>query len=137
LVVTLVAILAACAVVATGRAPTAPPSVYAKKQARIRTRHGDMVVRFFPEVAPGTVKNFCDLAAKGFYNGLIFHRVIKGFMIQGGDPSGDGTGGPGYTIKAEFNDRPHKRGVLSMARASDPNSAGSQFFIVHKDSRHL
>jgi peptidyl-prolyl cis-trans isomerase B (cyclophilin B) len=106
-------------------------SEYASKRVRIKTRLGDMVVRFFPDVAPRTVKNFCDLAQKGFYNGIIFHRVIRGFMIQGGDPKGTGEGGPGYTIKAEFNRRPHVRGTLSMARASDPDSAGSQFFIVH------
>jgi peptidyl-prolyl cis-trans isomerase B (cyclophilin B) len=104
---------------------------YAKKHARIKTRHGDMVARFFPQLAPNTVKNFCDLAQKGYYNGIIFHRVIKGFMIQGGDPTGTGMSGPGYTIKAEFNNRKHTRGTLSMARSADPDSAGSQFFIVH------
>jgi len=117
-----------------------PPAASAPafgKQARIKTKYGDMVIRFFPDVAPKTVKNFCDLTAKGFYNGLIFHRVIKGFMIQGGDPQGTGMGGPGYTIPAEFNNRPHKRGAVSMARGGDPNSAGSQFFIVHQDSNHL
>ena len=97
----------------------------------------------YPDIAPETVKNFIDLAGKGFYNGLIFHRVIPGFMIQGGDPQGTGMGGPGYTIKGEFtangfrNDLRHTRGVLSMARAMDPNSAGSQFFIMHEDSPHL
>jgi peptidyl-prolyl cis-trans isomerase B (cyclophilin B) len=109
----------------------APARDYTKTQARIKTRHGDMVVRFFPDVAPGHVKNFCDLAEKGFYNGLIFHRVIKDFMIQGGCPQGTGTGNPGYKIKAEFNNKPHKKGTLSMARSSDPDSAGSQFFVVH------
>jgi peptidyl-prolyl cis-trans isomerase B (cyclophilin B) len=116
---------------------TATVNAATEKVARIKTRHGDMVVRFWPDVAPNTVKNFCDLAQKGFYNGLIFHRVIEGFMIQGGDPTGTGEGGPGYTIKAEFNKKPHKRGTLSMARTSDPDSAGSQFFIVHQDSPHL
>lgn len=102
-----------------------------------------MKVELYPEIAPETVKNFIDLAGKGFYNGLIFHRVIPGFMIQGGDPQGTGMGGPGYTIKGEFtangfrNDLKHTRGVLSMARAMDPNSAGSQFFIMHEDSPHL
>ncbi len=110
-----------------------PPVDYTKKQARIKTALGDMVVRFHPDVAPGHVKNFCDLALKGYYNGVIFHRVIKGFMIQGGCPQGTGTGGPGYTIKAEFSKKLHHKGVLSMARTSDPNSAGSQFFIVHSD----
>lgn len=104
---------------------------------------GTMKAELYPEIAPETVKNFVDLAAKGFYNGLIFHRVIPGFMIQGGDPQGTGMGGPGYTIKGEFssngfkNDLKHTRGVLSMARAMDPNSAGSQFFIMHEDSPHL
>ena len=104
---------------------------------------GTMKAELDPEIAPETVKNFVDLAAQGFYNGLIFHRVIPGFMIQGGDPQGTGMGGPGYTIKGEFssngfkNDLKHTRGVLSMARAMDPNSAGSQFFIMHEDSPHL
>ncbi|MBR2550019.1 MAG: peptidylprolyl isomerase [Saccharofermentans sp.] len=102
-----------------------------------------MKAELYPDIAPATVKNFVDLAGKGFYNGLIFHRVIPGFMIQGGDPEGTGMGGPGYTIKGEFsangfrNDLKHTRGVLSMARAMDPNSAGSQFFIMHEDSPHL
>ena len=99
---------------------------------------GVMKAELYPEIAPETVKNFIDLAAKGFYNGLIFHRVIPGFMIQGGDPEGTGMGGPGYTIKGEFtangftNNLKHTRGVLSMARAMAPNSAGSQFFIMHE-----
>ena len=97
----------------------------------------------YPEIAPQSVYNFIDLANKGFYDGLIFHRVIKGFMIQGGDPTGTGMGGPGYCIKGEFfmngvdNKLKHKRGVLSMARSSNPNSAGSQFFLMHQDSPHL
>ena len=97
----------------------------------------------YPETAPQSVYNFIDLANKGFYDGLIFHRVIKGFMIQGGDPTGSGMGGPGYCIKGEFfmngvdNKLKHKRGVLSMARSSNPNSAGSQFFLMHQDSPHL
>jgi cyclophilin family peptidyl-prolyl cis-trans isomerase len=105
-------------------------------KAIIETKFGNMELRFFPEVAPNHVKNFIDLAKKGFYEGTLFHRVIPGFMIQGGDPntknpdrSKHGMGGPGYTLKAEFNDKPHKKGTLSMARATDPNSAGSQFFI--------
>ena len=104
---------------------------------------GVMKAELYPEIAPETVQNFVELASKGFYNGLIFHRVIPGFMIQGGDPQGTGMGGPGYTIKGEFtangfrNDLKHARGVLSMARAMDPNSAGSQFFIMHEDSPHL
>ena len=97
----------------------------------------------YPEIAPQSVYNFIDLANKGFYDGLTFHRVIAGFMIQGGDPTGTGMGGPGYSIKGEFymngfdNNLKHKRGVLSMARSMNPNSAGSQFFIMHEDAPHL
>ncbi|WP_455377017.1 peptidylprolyl isomerase [Petrachloros mirabilis] len=105
---------------------------------------GDIVLKFFSDVAPGHVKNFTKLAKEGFYNGTTFHRVIPGFMIQGGDPnsknadrSSHGMGGPGYKIKAEFNSTPHKRGVLSMARANDPDSAGSQFFICVADANFL
>jgi len=114
------------------------------QKAVIETKHGMMEIRFFPEVAPLHVENFVKLAKEGFYDGTIFHRVIPGFMIQGGDPNTKGpdtrmygTGGPGWSVKAEFNDRPHKRGILSMARSQDPNSAGSQFFIVVKDSNFL
>ena len=102
-----------------------------------------MKAELYPEVAPNTVNNFISLVKKGFYDGLIFHRVISGFMIQGGCPGGTGMGGPGYSIKGEFsqngfkNDLKHTEGVLSMARAMDPNSAGSQFFIMHKTSPHL
>lgn len=102
-----------------------------------------MKIELYPEVAPITVSNFISLVKKGFYDGIIFHRVIKGFMIQGGDPNGRGDGGPGYSIKGEFNsngfknDLKHTRGVISMARTMDPNSAGSQFFIMHKDAPHL
>lgn len=104
---------------------------------------GVMKLELYPDIAPITVQNFVDLANKGFYNGLIFHRVIKGFMIQGGDPEGTGCGGPGYSIKGEFahngvkNDLKHTAGVISMARSMMPDSAGSQFFIMHKDSPHL
>lgn len=97
----------------------------------------------YPEIAPNTVNNFVSLVKKGFYDGICFHRVISGFMIQGGDPLGNGTGGPGYSIKGEFasngvkNDLKHARGVLSMARAMNPNSAGSQFFIMHEDAPYL
>ncbi|HEX5219881.1 MAG TPA: peptidylprolyl isomerase [Verrucomicrobiae bacterium] len=113
--------------------------------AIIKTSEGEMVLEFWPEVAPGHVENFKKLANQGFYDGTCFHRVIKDFMIQGGDPNTKdegkqrswGTGGPGYQIKAEFNDKAHVRGVLSMARSSDPNSAGSQFFICHGDPRFL
>ena len=98
-------------------------------KARIETTEGTIVVELWDDVAPGHAKNFLDLAAKGFYDGLTFHRIIKNFVIQGGCPKGNGTGGPGYNVKAEFNNRKHEKGVLSMARSSDPNSAGSQFFI--------
>ena len=106
-------------------------------QAVMETNHGTIRLDFFPEVAPGHVKNFLALARIGFYNGGCFHRVIRGFMIQGGCPEGIGTGGPGYTIAAEFNDTPHEAGVLSMARTNDPNSAGSQFFICLDRQPHL
>jgi peptidyl-prolyl cis-trans isomerase B (cyclophilin B) len=99
--------------------------------AVIETEAGTIKFKFFPFDAPGHCNNFIALARKGFYNGLIFHRVIEGFMIQGGCPHGKGTGGPGYKIKAEFNSRPHLDGTVSMARSQDPDSAGSQFFICH------
>jgi peptidyl-prolyl cis-trans isomerase B (cyclophilin B) len=113
--------------------------------AIIKTSQGDMVVKFWPDVAPKTVENFKKLAKQGFYDGTAFHRIVKGFMIQGGDPlSKDqtqearwGTGDPGYKVKAEFNGNAHVRGVLSMARSQDPNSAGSQFFICLGDARFL
>lgn len=104
---------------------------------------GKIVIELYPEIAPITVNNFKKLIDQDFYNGLIFHRVMKGFMIQGGDPDGNGTGGPGYTIKGEFNANGvknsllHTRGVISMARAMGNDTAGSQFFIVHEDSKHL
>lgn len=112
--------------------------------AKIETNFGRISFRLFPDLAPETVRNFEKLAQSGFYDGTLFHRVIPGFMIQGGDPNTKtknkgswGTGGPGYTIKAEFNSRSHLRGIVSMARAMDPNSAGSQFFIVTTDSTFL
>ena len=104
---------------------------------------GVITLELYPNIAPETVNNFVSLVNKGFYDGLSFHRIIPGFMIQGGDPLGNGTGGPGYSIKGEFksngfrNDLRHERGVISMARAMDPNSAGSQFFIMHADAPHL
>lgn len=105
---------------------------------------GQIVLRFFPDVAPNHVKNFATLAKQGFYDGTTFHRVIPGFMIQGGDPNSKnpdrathGMGGPGFRVKAEFNSKPHKRGTLSMARSNDPDSAGSQFFICVADSHFL
>jgi len=107
-------------------------------------KNGDVFkAELYPEIAPNTVNNFVSLVSKGFYDGLIFHRVIKGFMIQGGDPEGSGMGGPGYGIKGEFaqngfeNNLKHTEGVLSMARSMMPNSAGSQFFVMHKNSPHL
>jgi peptidyl-prolyl cis-trans isomerase B (cyclophilin B) len=113
-------------------------------KAIIETKFGNIELRFFPEVAPNHVSNFMELAKKGFYEGTTFHRVIPGFMIQGGDPnsknpdrSSHGMGGPGHTLKAEFNGKPHKRGVLSMARAGHPDSAGSQFFICVADASFL
>jgi peptidyl-prolyl cis-trans isomerase B (cyclophilin B) len=121
-------------------------SMSAKKDqevAIIKTSEGEMVAEFWSDVAPKTVENFKKLSKEGFYDGTAFHRIIKGFMIQGGDPLSKkddpmvGTGGPGYMIKAEFNDRPHQKGVLSMARSQDPDSAGSQFFICLGDASFL
>lgn len=110
----------------------------------IEMENGDKIeIELYPEIAPETVANFEKLVRSGFYNGLTFHRIIKGFMIQGGCPDGTGTGGPGWSIKGEFasngfeNNLKHERGVISMARTSDPNSAGSQFFIMHEDAPHL
>jgi peptidyl-prolyl cis-trans isomerase B (cyclophilin B) len=112
--------------------------------AVIETKFGNIEIKFFPEVAPIHVSNFIELAKKGFYDGTCFHRVIPGFMIQGGDPNSKdmdrskyGTGGPGYTVKAEFNNKPHKRGILSMARSQHPDSAGSQFFVCVADAPFL
>ncbi len=105
--------------------------------AELTTTKGPIRLTFSPDVAPGHVRNFLALAKIGFYNGVTFHRVIKGFMIQGGCPQGTGSGGPGYTINAEFNATPHEAGVLSMARTNDPNSAGSQFFICLGKHTHL
>ncbi len=124
----------------------AAPRDYANTLATLETDMGDITVKFFYDKAPHHVENFVDLAASGFYDGTMFHRVIPGFMIQGGDPNTKkpedpihpyGTGGSGKNVKAEFNDISHKRGILSMARSSDPNSASSQFFIVVKDSTFL
>lgn len=125
------------------------PAVMSEKKpvqevAIIKTSAGEMVISFWPEVAPKTVENFVKLSKDGFYDGTAFHRIVKGFMIQGGDPLSKeqdspavGTGGPGYTIKAEFNDRSHVRGVISMARSSHPDSAGSQFFVCLDDATFL
>jgi len=116
----------------------------AETRAEIETKFGKIELKFFPDVAPNHVNNFIELAKKGFYDGTTFHRVIPGFMIQGGDPnskdpdrSKHGMGGPGYTVKAEFNSKPHKRGTLSMARSANPDSAGSQFFICVADAPSL
>jgi len=116
----------------------------AETQAIIETKFGNVEIKFFPDVAPNHVNNFIELAKKGFYDGTTFHRVIPGFMIQGGDPnsknpdkSKHGIGGPGHTVKAEFSNKPHKRGILSMARAANPDSAGSQFFICVADAPFL
>ena len=109
----------------------------------IETNHGKIEVELYPEIAPNTVNNFVSLVQKGFYDGTIFHRVIPGFMIQGGDPDGTGMGGPGYAIRGEFshngfeNNLRHTRGVLSMARSMFPDSAGSQFFLMVEDAPHL
>jgi peptidyl-prolyl cis-trans isomerase B (cyclophilin B) len=116
----------------------------AETKAVIETKLGNIELKFFPDVAPNHVNNFIELARKGFYDGTTFHRIIPGFMIQGGDPnskdpnrSRHGSGGPGYSVKAEFNERPHKRGILSMARSANPDSAGSQFFICVADAGYL
>ena len=123
----------------------ATPAANTNEVGVITTSMGVMVVEFYPDVAPNHVANFKKLAKSGFYDGTCFHRVIKGFMIQGGDPNTKndankdswGQGGPGYTVNAEFNSKHHARGILSMARAQDPNSAGSQFFICHGDAGFL
>lgn len=108
-----------------------------KPYAIIETEKGRIVIELFPEVAPKTVANFIKLANQGFYNGLTWHRVVPGFVIQGGDPLGNGTGGPGYTIEAEFNNKKHVKGTVAMARSADPNSAGSQFYITLAPQPHL
>jgi len=126
-------------------ATTNAPAAEVKEVGVIKTSEGTMIVEFYPDVAPNHVANFKKLARSGFYDGQCFHRVIPGFMIQGGDPNTKdetkkeiwGQGGPGYTIKAEFNSKHHARGILSMARTPDPDSAGSQFFICHADAGSL
>lgn len=104
---------------------------------RIETKNGSVLIELYPNEAPNTVANFKALAGKGYYDGLLFHRVIAGFMAQGGDPKGNGTGGPGYKVKAEFNSHRHIRGTVAMARSSDPDSAGSQFYICFGPQPHL
>jgi cyclophilin family peptidyl-prolyl cis-trans isomerase len=108
-----------------------------KYTVTIETTAGTMTGELFPKEAPLHVNSFAFLASEGFYDGVIFHRVIPGFMIQGGDPTGTGTGGPGYQVKAEFNKKKHTRGVLSAARSQSPDSAGSQFFVMHQNATHL
>src|SRR5947207_2111305 len=132
-----VALLLSSALFAAEENQENSPMNASNEVAIIKTSEGDMIVRFWNDAAPNTIENFKKLARSGFYDGTIFHRIVKGFMIQGGDPNSKdtgketsyGEGGPGYKIKAEFNDRSHERGVISMARRSDPDSAGSQFFI--------
>lgn len=127
------------------KAPAVQPPTDKGPKAIIKTKFGEIEIKLFPDKAPRHVENFTKLAKSGFYNGTIFHRVIPGFMIQGGDPNTKdlnkkelyGMGGPGHSVKAEFNDIPHKRGIVSMARSNDPDSAGSQFFIVVEDSPFL
>jgi peptidyl-prolyl cis-trans isomerase B (cyclophilin B) len=138
-----VAVIGAHSFAADEAKPAAPAA--AKEVAVIKTAAGEMVVEFWPDVAPKTVENFITLAKKGFYDGTAFHRIVKGFMIQGGDPKSKdaaleaewGTGDPGYKIKAEFNDRKHVTGVISMARSANPDSAGSQFFICLGEASFL
>lgn len=139
----LMGVIGAGAWAETAQAPLAEDGK--KTRAIIKTKFGEMELVFFPELAPRHVESFLTLARKGFYDGTIFHRVIPGFMIQGGDPNTKdpsnrqsyGNGGPGYTVPAEFNRIPHERGIVSAARAADPNSAGSQFFIVIDKAPHL
>jgi peptidyl-prolyl cis-trans isomerase B (cyclophilin B) len=138
-------ILGGASVVGTAALFAADKPAAKAPKAMLKTKLGDMEIMFFPDKAPKHVENFITLAKSGFYNGTIFHRVIPGFMIQGGDPNTKdarkpetyGMGGPGHHVNAEFNDIPHRRGIVSMARTNDPNSAGSQFFIVVKDSNFL
>ena len=140
----LLALAAALTLTSCNNQDTMKDSPAPTPRAVIHTNYGDMTVEFWPDVAPRTVDNFLKLSREGFYNGTAFHRIIKGFMIQGGCPNSKigargvpGTGGPGYQVKAEFNNRSHVKGVLSMARSADPDSAGSQFFICHGDASFL
>ena len=145
LLLSCLAFLGALVTAANAADPTPDSTPMSNEVAVIKTSEGDMTIEFWPDVAPKTVENFKKLAKQGFYNGTAFHRIVKGFMIQGGDPLTKdpsqearwGTGGPGYQIKAEFNSHSHQRGVISMARSSDPDSAGSQFFIVLGDASFL
>ncbi len=137
------AMIMACCALAAEKAKQwdKPPEmkIDVKKQyiATMETSAGKIVIELFPKLAPNHVNSFVFLAKEGFYDGVIFHRVIKDFMLQGGDPTGTGMGGPGYKLKAEFNDTKHERGILSAARTNDPDSAGSQFFLMHGTAPHL
>lgn len=113
------------------------PTFSPESRAVLKTSMGDITLEFLTDKAPRTCEHFVRLARKGFYEGLTFHRILRDFMLQGGCPKGDGTGGPGFTVRAEFNDTPHVKGVVSMARGNDPHSAGSQFFICHGEARYL
>src|SRR5207245_8620173 len=141
----LLAVLLSAVVFATEEKKEASPMSTSNEVAVIKTNEGEMVVQFWIDAAPNTIENFKKLARQGFYDGTIFHRIVKGFMIQGGDPNSKdpakensyGEGGPGYNIKAEFNDHGHERGVISMARGPDPDSAGSHFFLCLAPVRRL
>jgi len=143
--IVLAVLLASAAFAAEEKKEEKTPMNSPNEVAVIKTSEGDMVVQFWTDAAPNTVENFKKLARQGFYDGTIFHRIVKGFMIQGGDPNSKdpakensyGEGGPGYNIKAEFNDHGHERGVISMARGPDPDSAGSQFFLCLAPVRRL
>ena len=143
--IVLAVLLASAAFAAEEKKEEKTPMNSPNEVAVIKTSEGDMVVQFWTDAAPNTVENFKKLARRGFYDGTIFHRIVKGFMIQGGDPNSKdpakensyGEGGPGYNIKAEFNDHGHERGVISMARGPDPDSAGSQFFLCLAPVRRL
>ncbi len=143
--IVLAVLLASAAFAAEEKKEEKTPMNSPNEVAVIKTSEGDMVVQFWTDAAPNTVENFKKLARQGFYDGTIFHRIVKGFMIQGGDPNSKdpakensyGEGGPGYNIKAEFNDHGHERGVISMARGPDPDSAGSQFFVCLAPVRRL
>ena len=143
LLLTVAVLLFACTFVSCGKKAQYVTLTVQYVDSEGTEQTGDIVIKLRPDVAPITVENFESLVSSGFYDGLTFHRVYSGFMIQGGCPEGTGMGGPGYCIKGEFffngvkNDLKHKRGVLSMARSSSPNSAGSQFFIMHADAKHL
>ena len=128
---------AASLTLAAGAQAAEPTTLPASNTIMIETTKGPVTVELWPQVAPKHVEAFKQLTQKGFYDGLVFHRIVPGFVAQTGDPTGTGMGGPGYTLKAEFSDKPHVRGTLAMARAASPDSAGSQFYIVLEDAPHL